>query len=128
VEAYGVIYKSVENAYQASMTMDIGWLERIRIATPHEAKKLNRQMPVRPDKDAVKLATMKILDARKFENHPELLKRLQGTGNKYLVEGNVWHDNFWGDCGCKKCKNISGLNHAGIVLMKVRNTLCGTLQ
>jgi ribA/ribD-fused uncharacterized protein len=123
VTAYGVVYPSVENAYQAIMTLDMKWREKIRRATPQEAKRLSRQMPVKEDKDRVKIPVMKVLDTRKFRNHPKLLQRLLDTGDGVLIEGNLWHDNFWGDCGCSKCKNIRGLNMAGKILMEIRDGL-----
>ena len=40
-----------------------------------------------------------------------------------LIEGNYWHDNYWGNCLCPKCKEIEGQNQLGKILMKVRSTL-----
>lgn len=37
-----------------------------------------------------------------------------------IVEGNYWHDNYWGNCTCDKCKNIEGQNKLGKILMKIR--------
>ena len=125
ISAAGVNYPTVEHAYQAYMTLDMDWRRKIRKAgSPEEAKSLSRMSPIRPDKDNVKLEIMLALDKLKFETHPELLEKLKATGHKTLVEGNVWHDNFWGDCRCSKCRNIVGQNHAGKILMKVRDELC----
>jgi predicted NAD-dependent protein-ADP-ribosyltransferase YbiA (DUF1768 family) len=28
------------------------------------------------------------------------------TGKHILVEGNAWHDYFWGACSCLKCRSM----------------------
>jgi len=120
-----VEFPSVENAFHASLTNDPKWFERIRLATPQESKGLSKLMPYRPEKLTIQIPIMVGLDTQKFKNHPELLEKLKSTSNKILIEGNLWHDNFWGDCQCKKCKNIRPLNWAGKILMEVRETLKG---
>jgi len=54
------------------------------------------------------------LDA-KFIQHPDLQSLLMQTGDSPLIEGNWWHDNFWGNCLCPRpaCKSTVGLNHLG---------------
>lgn len=59
----------------------------------------------------------------KFRQHPKLKKKLLGTGDAVLIEGNTWHDNIWGDCSCPKCWNIEGKNLLGRILMQVREEL-----
>jgi hypothetical protein len=39
-----------------------------------------------------------------------------------LIEGNWWHDNFYGSCTCNKCVN-KGENNLGKILMKIREEL-----
>ena len=56
----------------------------------------------------------------KFYQNPELLQKLIDTGDEELVEGNTWHDNFWGNCTCEKCRDIPGENHLGKILMDIR--------
>jgi predicted NAD-dependent protein-ADP-ribosyltransferase YbiA (DUF1768 family) len=58
----------------------------------------------------------------KFDQHPELLTRLLATDESLLIEGNWWHDNFWGDCRCGKkpeCRAM-GENMLGKTHMKIR--------
>jgi len=125
ITVFGETYRTVENAFQALKTTNMDVRERLRSVSPQEAKILSKKIVVRPEWEKVKLAVMELLDTRKFQSNSDLLEKLLATENKTLIEGNVWHDNFWGDCGCPKCKNIRGLNHAGQILMLVRGLLCG---
>ena len=59
----------------------------------------------------------------KFLHNPELAEKLKNTGNAELIEGNNWHDNFWGDCGCNRCRSIPGQNTLGKLLIECRAAL-----
>ena len=110
----GVLYPTVEHAYQASKTLDLK--ERCGIAsltTPSMAKHAGKKVKLRDDWDKIKLNIMEELISLKFEI-PNLHKRLQETFPKELIEGNYWHDTFWGVC------NGKGQNHLGKLLMKIR--------
>jgi len=52
----------------------------------------------------------------------ELLEKLIDTYPHELVEGNYWHDTFWGQCNCTKHQG-DGENVLGSLLMFVRNTM-----
>lgn len=114
----GLLYPTVENAFQAAKTLD---QERRRAFTdiaPSEAKQLGGLVPLRPDWDQVKLAVMLDLVRRKFEI-PALARRLAATGDERLVNGNVWGDRFWGVC------KGDGKNELGKILMVVRKEIGG---
>jgi hypothetical protein len=55
----------------------------------------------------------------------ELRKKLLATGDATLIEGNYWHDNYWGVCTCENCvsNGIVGRNRLGTLLMKVREEI-----
>jgi hypothetical protein len=119
----GEQYCTVEHAYQASKTTDK--LERKVIQmqdTPGMAKAFGNSRTVmrhyRPDWDKVKVDVMLDLLRQKF-SQPDLKAKLLDTGDALLVEGNTWHDNFFGSCTCPKCGN-KGQNTLGILLMVVR--------
>ena len=123
VRARGILYPTVEHAYQAYKTLDPA--ERLGIRscdTPGQAKRAGRRVTLRPDWDNVKLSVMTALVKAKFRQHPELAGLLKQTGDALLVEGNYWHDNFWGVCGCKTCPGV-GKNWLGCILIGVRNEL-----
>ena len=114
-------FSTVEHAYQAAKTLDMSWRKLIRDApTPAEAKKLGRKSPLRSDWEKVKVDVMRMLLKQKFTNS-ELKKRLLATDNQILVEGNTWHDNFWGVCQCEECSD--GKNILGLLLMEIRDEL-----
>lgn len=51
----------------------------------------------------------------KFKDE-QLKEMLLSTGNADIIEGNYWHDNFWGQCSCEKCVG-KGKNNLGKILM-----------
>ncbi len=117
VEYAGVIYKTVEHAFQAAKTLDP--VERGIIGakeTPGAAKKAGKFITLRSDWEEVKLNIMFDLVTAKFAEEP-LRSELLSTGNAELVEDNNWGDTFWGSC------DGVGQNHLGRILMKVRDNL-----
>jgi predicted NAD-dependent protein-ADP-ribosyltransferase YbiA (DUF1768 family) len=59
----------------------------------------------------------------KFISIPEHAEKLLATGNATLIEGNHWHDQYWGDCTCAKHRDVPGMNILGKLLMQVREEL-----
>jgi len=117
VSMYGVLYPSVEHAFQAAKTLDPVQRENIRLApTAGQAKRMGREVTLRPDWDEFRLVAMETLLRRKFAQQ-RLAVKLVATHPHELVEGNWWNDRFWGVC------QGTGENHLGRLLMKVRNDL-----
>ena len=131
---------SVEHVYQASkphkdamwivpegdQVKHVTWQERILACkTPGAAKRVGQQAPLRKDWDKLRLEVMYNALVEKF-NIRQLGDWLVATGEIPLIEGNYWHDNYWGDCFCRKCKGTRGMNHLGILLMRVRKELRAT--
>jgi len=119
----GISYPTVEHAFQAVKTLDIS--ERKRIAalpTPGEAKRAGRRVSLRDDWEEVKDGIMYEILKEKFKD-PVLKQKLLDTGDEYLEEGTTWHDNYWGNCYCAKCKEIQGKNVLGKTLMKIREEI-----
>ena len=125
LEYEGIIYCSTEAAFQAAKSLDIS--ERMRIArmSPSDAKRAGRKVQLRPDWEEIKDKVMYDVCYKKFTNNDalHLKERLLKTGKEELVEGNTWHDNYWGNCTCEKCKNIAGQNKLGKILMEIRKEL-----
>lgn len=120
---YGHTYKSVEHSYQAAKACGImDWTTVFHAPTPGLAKRAGRKIRVRPDWELAKRDLMLDMLWHKFKPS-DLAERLVATGDAALLEGNVWHDNVWGNCWCPKCKDTPGENALGKALMVVRERL-----
>lgn len=116
----GILYPTNEHFFQAMKTTDKVQRRLISEAgTAGLAKKMGRKAVLRSDWKKIKLDIMLHGLRKKFQN-PELVAKLTATFPDCLVEGNWWHDNYWGDCWCAKCKNIEGQNFLGFLLEHVR--------
>ncbi len=110
----GILYPSVEHAYQAQKTtLPSEQLTISKLATPAQAKKMGREVKCRRDWEEVKVAIMRDLLLIKFAEQ-ELLQKLLATEDAELIEGNWWGDRFWGVC------HGGGKNTLGTLLMEVR--------
>lgn len=123
-----VLWKTVEHVFQANKTFDKEWQKRILSAeTPAEAKTLGKQLKtlglVRPDWQDVNILIMHNLVLLKFTLFAEYRNILLSTGEDRIIEGNYWHDNFWGECSCARCSNVEKFNHLGQILTNVRKML-----
>lgn len=123
VEYEGVKYPSVENAYQAAKTTNLALREPFKTYTASQAKRHSHRLVVREDWNDIKLDVMRGLLEQKFAKGTELRSWLDNTKGQDLIEGNWWHDNFWGDCSCitrAECVK-PGMNHLGKILMDIRD-------
>lgn len=109
----GVVYPTVEHAYQAAKTHP-SQRDPFRYGTPGQAKRLGQKVTMRADWELVKVAVMRELIEKKFLPRTTLGDKLVATGNEELIEGNTWGDRFWGVCGGV------GRNQLGILLMDRR--------
>lgn len=116
VEYEGVIYPSVENAYQAAKTLDVDQRKPFELYLPHEAKRHSKTLTIRDDWSLVKTEIMTRLVYQKFTHHIWLADLLVVTEDLPLVEGNWWGDTYWG----VDIKTGEGDNRLGKILMDVR--------
>ncbi len=118
-EYQGINYLSVEHFYQAwKFPVD----KRAYVAQCKKPKAEGRKAKLCFNWESIKVEIMLAGLRLKF-NQPIMKHKLLTTGNVLLVEGNYWHDNFWGNCTCQKCLHIEGKNTLGKLLMRVRNEL-----
>lgn len=116
------VYPSVEHAFVAAKSYDDTFRYKIAKIDRNKAgmaKQMGQKVKLRSNWDTIKVSIMKDLLTQKF-NHKKFQEKLLSTGNEEIVEGNYWHDNHWGNCYCKKCKNIPGENMLGKLIMEVR--------
>lgn len=120
----GMSGPTVEHVFQAIKTLDP--VERAGILAepkPGNAKKLGRNVTLRPDWEPMKIGVMARLQAAKY-TQPEMARLLLATGDAEIIEGNHWCDTFWGKCNCAR-HDFEGLNWLGRILMLQRSVLNG---
>jgi len=120
VEIDSIMYASVEHYYQAMKAENPEDSELIRNASVGESKRLGKKIKIRDDWDNIKIEVMQNAVYQKFIQHEDLQQKLLNTFPKMLIEGNHWHDNFWGNCYCNKCRNKKGENRLGLILHELR--------
>ena len=118
-----VTFKTVEAAFQAAKTFDLSLRREIAaLATPTAAKRLGREIPIRPDWESVKIDVMEEILFLKFTQNAVLGEKLLATGNVHLEEGNTNSDATWGTV------NGIGTNYLGFALMRVRDRIRGVID
>lgn len=121
----GIDFPTSEHAFQAAKSLD----ESVRLmfakfhTSPGWAKRAGREIrPMRSDWEVSKDGIMLEILRAKFAI-PSLRHALLETGAANLVEGNNWHDVYWGVCD-GKCrtphKEPEGQNKLGKLLEQVR--------
>ena len=116
-EYRGEWYATSEHAYLTQKFTDLEIRTIISIApTPGQAKRLSKQFPIRADWETIKVDVMLEALLYKFEKN-EYPRAVLCATHGLLVEGNTWHDTFWGVC------NGVGDNMLGKLLMLVRQEL-----
>lgn len=125
----GTAWPTSEHFFQANKTLNLLHCKEIRDAsTPGIAKKMGSprgykgfKITLRENWELIRIPVMEFVVKEKFGQNVRALELLMSTEGHLLIEGNIWHDNFWGNCYCPKCVNKPGLNNLGIVLMNYRN-------
>ena len=133
IEHKGIKYPSVEHFYVAMKVTEMQLIDGIyytaadfremisRISNPGDVKKIGSRVKIRRDWDDKKLEFMNWAVREKFKDET-LAEMLISTGDQEIIEGNWWHDNFFGSCSCVKCGN-KGQNNLGKLLMRVRDDI-----
>lgn len=111
----GHLYPTVEHAYQAAKTLLWHQRRQIQLLDAEQAniaKRLGKTVKLRPEwNEGLRDYVMLDLVRQKFaEVSKQELLRL--TRTEELVEGNNWHDLYWGKCTCRtRGHNNEGENH-----------------
>jgi len=120
-----ITWKTVEHFFQAQKTTTQNdFMDIINAETPRQAKHSGNKIVVRLDWEFIKTSIMLDGVRLKFNQNPDIAEKLIATGAIHLLEGNIWHDNFWGNCTCIQAKCLlKGQNMLGKILMLVREEL-----
>lgn len=117
LELNGIVFRSVEHAYQALKFEDPARQRYIAgFTSPADAKRAAALCPAREDWEEVRAEVMRDLLVLKFSREPFRAWLLE-TGDAYLEETNYWGDRFWGVCGGQ------GENVLGRLIMEIRSDL-----
>lgn len=119
----GIRYKNAEAAFQSHK---VPLEERRQFAgmPPASAKRFGRNVAIPANWDEARDDVMRHVVMAKFEQNEDLKQRLLETGTQPIEEDTTsWHDNYWGNCHCPKCRNIPGQNRLGTILMETRDKL-----
>lgn len=124
VEMDGLLFTSVEHAYQAAKSPPEAIVARELFSSKNnlsagQAKRLGKQLPIRPGWDDFAPIYMRELVLQKFTKHADLRQLLLATGDRHIYELNNWGDTFWGVVADKHGR-LSGFNTLGNILMETR--------
>ena len=115
----GLTYRNNEAAFQAQKTLIAEERAGFTELPPTVAKRKGRRVTLRPDWEQAKDGIMEEIVRAKFTQNADLGERLLATGDAELIEGNNWHDYYWG----ADIRTGRGRNRLGHILMRVRDEL-----
>lgn len=129
----GRTYRNNEAAFQSMK--DISRADDFTKLSASKAKRLGRAVQLVDNWDEIKDDIMYDIVKCKFTQNTTLKEKLLATGTAVLIEGNNWHDNYWGATEKPQSYATSneyildhtrlyGKNRLGIILMIVRHELC----
>ena len=111
----GVLYPSVENAYQAAKTLDKEERKPFEHYSAGQAKRASRNITMRKDWPKVKESIMFNLLTQKYNKEPYITFLLD-TKLVDIEEGNTWGDTYWGI----DLRSGRGQNKLGKMIMNIR--------
>lgn len=111
-----LVFCNAEAAFQAQKVINEKDQYKFINLNASQARKLGKTVQLRKDWEEIKDNVMYEIVKRKFIINKELQQKLLETKEEELVEGNWWHDTYWG----VDSKTGIGQNKLGKILMKVR--------
>lgn len=121
-EIDGLTCPTGEHAFAVGKASTPAGVRRVLAApTADDAKVIGRSIRLRSDWESHRLTHMRKVIRAKFARGRQEAEVLLSTGDAKLVEGTLWHDDFWGvDL---EEPGRPGANHLGKVLMTRRAQL-----
>lgn len=111
-----LVFCNAEAAFQAQKAINEKDQYKFINLNASQARKLGKTIQLRKDWEEIKDNAMYEIVKRKFTINKELQQKLLETKEEELIEGNWWHDTYWG----VNSKTGIGQNKLGKILMKVR--------
>lgn len=111
-----LVFCNAEAAFQAQKAINEKDQYKFINLNASQARKLGKTIQLRKDWEEIKDNVMYEIVKRKFTINKELQQKLLETKEEELIEGNWWHDTYWG----VDSKTGIGQNKLGKILMKVR--------
>ena len=111
-----LVFCNAEAAFQAQKVINEKDQYKFINLNASQARKLGKTVQLRKYWEEIKDNVMYEIVKRKFLTNKELQQKLLETKEEELVEGNWWHDTYWG----VDSKTGIGQNKLGKILMKVR--------
>ena len=119
----GVTYQNVSSALLAQKTAP-EYREQFSFLTAHQARRLSKQLPERPDWADIFNQTLFEVCLAKYKQNPQLAEKLLSTGKREIIYDTTGaHDNYCGICKCTACRDKEKQNLYGRILMQVRACL-----
>ena len=115
IEFNGITYKSAEAAFQAQKCVNESDREKFKDLAPGKAKSLGEGIELRKDWEKVKVDIMREVVRAKFSQNEDIKELLLSTGDRGIIEVNLWKDKFWG------VSRGTGKNWLGRILMEIRD-------
>lgn len=116
----GLVFENAEAAFHSQKCPRRA--KEFQGLTASQAKRLGRQVEMRPDWDKVRDQVMYEVVFEKFSQNLEIRELLKATGEAELIEGNTWNDRYWGVC------NGIGQNRLGKILMRIRSEFSHSME
>ena len=113
----GIQYKSAEAAFLSSMCEDEAERKVYAQCSIQKAVLKAKEQTPYPGWEEARLDIMETILKAKFEQNPDLMKKLLETGNSILINGNSKQETFWGI----DLYSWEGENHLGKIIMKIRD-------
>lgn len=118
----GKLFQTNEHFFQASKASDEETFEVIRLLkTASQTKRMGREIRMKKNWENIKNEVM-LRGLRAKFTLLDMRQQLLDTGNATLIEGNNWHDQYWGRCDCSNHGGV-GENWLGRLLMQVRDEI-----
>lgn len=115
--------------FQSYKTTDPEERKKFTKMNGKESKAAGRKVKLRDDWEEIKRYVMWYVVYQKFSQDQGLGKLLIQTGRAEIIEGNNWHDQYWGRYYKKipfkdgDREVLVGQNHLGTILMQVRDVI-----